>query len=169
MSRVRRCDDRDFASIHSIINAAAQAYRGVIPADRWHEPYMSDIDLRREISAGVEFWGHEIDDQLVGVMGTQRVRDVELIRHAYVLPAYQRHGVGRVLIQHIVSRRDRRMLVGTWADAAWAIAFYQRHGFELVSSSEQRRALLQTYWTIPDRQIETSAVLELRTSSAWGT
>jgi GNAT superfamily N-acetyltransferase len=161
MTQVRRCDDQDFEKIHSIINAAAQAYRAVIPADRWHEPYMSDAELRKELFAGVEFWGREIDGDLVGVMGIQRVRDVDLIRHAYVLPAFQRHGVGRLLIQHIVSQSSRRMLVGTWADAGWAIDFYRRHGFRLVSAPERKEELLRTYWTIPDRQIESSVVLEL--------
>lgn len=161
MTAVRRCDDQDFATIHSIINAAAQAFRGVIPADRWHEPYMSDVELRRELSAGVEFWGCDVDGDLVGVMGTQRVRDVELIRHAYVLPGFQRHGVGRVLIRHIVSQASSRMLVGTWSDASWAIDFYKRNGFRLVSSPERKVELLRTYWTIPDRQIESSVVLEL--------
>lgn len=145
----------------AIVNAAAVAYRGVIPADRWHEPYMPEAELREEIAAGVEFWGLDTDDGLIGVMGVQPVRDVDLIRHAYVRPDRQRHGVGAELLEYLRARSPRRLLVGTWAAATWAIAFYQRHGFELLPP--QRAAeLLQTYWTIPQRQVETSVVLERR-------
>ncbi len=145
----------------AIVNAAAVAYRGVIPADRWHEPYMPEAELREEIAAGVEFWGLDTDDGLIGVMGVQPVRDVDLIRHAYVRPDRQRHGVGAELIEYLRARSPRRLLVGTWAAATWAIAFYQRHGFELLPP--QRAAeLLRTYWTIPQRQVETSVVLERR-------
>ena len=142
----------------AIVNAAAEAYRGVIPADRWHEPYMPEAELREEIAAGVEFWGLDTDDGLIGIMGVQPVRDVDLIRHAYVRPDRQRHGVGAELIEHLRRRSARRMLVGTWAAATWAISFYQRHGFELVAP-DAAAALLRTYWTIPERQIETSVVL----------
>ena len=142
----------------AIVNDAAVAYRGVIPADRWHEPYMSEAELRQEIAAGVEFWGLETDDGLIGVMGVQPVRDVELIRHAYVRPDRQRHGVGAELIEHLRRHSARRMLVGTWAAATWAIAFYQRHGFELVAPAHAA-ALLRSYWTIPERQIDTSVAL----------
>jgi len=141
-----------------IVNSAAEAYRGVIPADRWHEPYMPEAELREEIAAGVEFWGLETADGLAGVMGVQPVRDVELIRHAYVRPGHQRHGVGAELIEHLRRRSTRRMLVGTWAAATWAITFYERHGFVLVAP-ERAAALLRAYWTIPERQIETSVVL----------
>jgi GNAT superfamily N-acetyltransferase len=158
VSTVRPCRDNERAAIFTIVNAAAEAYRSVIPADRWHEPYMPAIELENEIAAGVAFWGCEADGALVGVMGVQPVRDVDLIRHAYVLPGYQRHGVGGALIEHLRQLSDRRMLVGTWAAAEWAISFYQRHGFELVSP-ERKNVLLKTYWTIPDRQIETSVVL----------
>lgn len=145
----------------AIVNAAAVAYRGVIPGDRWHEPYMPEAELREEIAAGVEFWGLDSDDGLIGVMGVQPVRDVDLIRHAYVRPDRQRHGVGAELIEYLRARSPRRLLVGTWAAATWAIAFYQRHGFELLPP--QRAAeLLRTYWTIPQRQVETSVVLERR-------
>lgn len=144
--------------ILAIVNAAAEAYRGVIPADRWREPYMSLHELESEITAGVAFWGYGADGVLVGIMGIQRVRDVDLIRHAYVSPGSQRHGVGRALLEHLARSTTRRMLVGTWAAAEWAIRFYRRHGFELVSP-ERKTALLKTYWTIPDRQIETSVVL----------
>lgn len=158
ITTVRPCRDEDLASILAIINSAAEAYRGVIPPDRWHEPYMPMADLRRDIDAGVAFWGAEIGGELVGVMGIQPVRDVDLIRHAYVTPAHQRHGIGKVLIEHICRGSTRRMLVGTWAAATWAIDFYRRHGFALVSP-ESKTALLKAYWNIPDRQIETSVVL----------
>ena len=142
----------------AIVNAAATAYRGVIPGDCWHEPYLSASQLEREISAGVTFWGYETGGALIGVMGVQAVRDVDLIRHAYVLPANQHRGVGSSLLAHLRGSTTQRMLVGTWADAEWAIRFYQRHGFELVSP-EQTTSLLRTYWTVSERQIETSVVL----------
>lgn len=123
---------------------------------------MSEAELRRDISAGVEFWGCEIDESLLGVMGIQRVKDVDLIRHAYVLPGHQRQGVGGILIDHLRKRSHRRLLVGTWADATWAVNFYQRNGFDLISSQDQTVELLKRYWTIPDRQIETSVVLEFK-------
>jgi GNAT superfamily N-acetyltransferase len=142
----------------AIVNAAAEAYCGVIPADRWHEPYMDAHELDGELAAGVEFWGCEADGALVGVMGIQRKDDVDLIRHAYVLPGRQRLGVGSALLEHLRLLTGRRILVGTWAAADWAIRFYRRHGFELVSD-ERKTELLQTYWSIPERQIETSVVL----------
>ena len=159
MRTIRPCDDQDLAAMLAIVNAAAVAYRGVIPADLWHEPYMPEAELRDEIAAGVEFWGLDSDDGLIGVMGVQHVKDVDLIRHAYVRPDRQRHGVGAQLIEHIRGRSPRRMLVGTWAAATWAISFYQRHGFELVAPGATAN-LLRTYWTIPERQIATSIVLE---------
>src|SRR5438067_709611 len=158
MSRIRLCRDDDRGAILAIVNAAAEAYRGVIPEDCWHEPYMPAHELESEIAAGVEFWGYEADNAVVGVMGVQPVRDVDLIRHAYVLPAQQAHGVGGALLQHLRRRSAQRMLIGTWAAAEWAVRFYCRHGFELVPP-ERKTALLQTYWTVPDRQIATSAVL----------
>ena len=158
MGEIRACRDDERAAILEIVNGAAEAYRGVIPPDRWHEPYMPSRELDREIAAGVEFWGYEADGALVGVMGHQPVRDVDLIRHAYVLPGSQRHGVGGALLEHLRRMSRRRLLVGTWAAADWAIGFYRRHGFELVSP-ERKNVLLKTYWTISDRQIETSVVL----------
>jgi GNAT superfamily N-acetyltransferase len=158
VSSIRPCRDDERTSILAIVNAAAEAYRSVIPPDRWHEPYMPSDELEGEFGAGVAFWGYEADGVLVGVMGIQPVRDVDLIRHAYVLPGYQRHGVGGALIEHLRQLSDRRTLVGTWAAAEWAISFYLRHGFELVSP-ERKNVLLKMYWTIPDRQIETSVVL----------
>lgn len=115
-------------------------------------------ELDQELAAGVRFWGCEAGGSLVGVMGIQRVRDVELIRHAYVLPDSQRHGVGGALLEHLKRVGTQRMLVGTWAAAEWAIGFYRRHGFQLVPP-ERTASLLKAYWTIPDRQIATSVVL----------
>jgi GNAT superfamily N-acetyltransferase len=158
VSAIRPCRDDERAAILAIVNAAAEAYRGVIPADRWHEPYMEAAELDRDIADGVEFWGYEGDDGLLGVMGIQPRSDVDLIRHAYVLPGSQRRGVGSALMRHFHARSERRMLVGTWADAEWAIDFYRRHGFELADR-ERTAELLRTYWKIPDRQIETSVVL----------
>ncbi len=158
MSSIRPSRDDERAAILATINAAAEAYRGVIPADRWHEPYMPASELDREIGAGVAFWVYEADGAIVGTMGIQPARDVDLIRHAYVLPGSQRRGVGGALLGHLRGVSTRRMLVGTWAAAEWAIRFYRRHGFELVSP-ERKSALLKTYWTVPDRQIETSVVL----------
>lgn len=155
---IRRCRDDERLAILAILNAAAEAYRGVIPADRWHEPYMSLDELDREIAAGVAFWGYEAQGALVGMMGIQPVAEVDLIRHAYVLPGHQRHGVGGALLSHLCGVTNRRMLVGTWAAADWAIRFYRRHGFELVSL-ERTAALLTRYWIIPPRQVETSVVL----------
>jgi GNAT superfamily N-acetyltransferase len=158
MRNIRRCGEADLATMLAIVNAAAEAYRGVIPADRWHEPYMPEAELRDEIAAGVEFWGLDTDDGLIGVMGVQPVRDVDLIRHAYVRPDRQRYGAGAELIEHLRRLSTLRMLVGTWAVARWAITFYERHGFALVAP-ERAAALFRTYWTIPERQIETSVVL----------
>jgi GNAT superfamily N-acetyltransferase len=155
---IRRCRDDERGVILAIVNAAASAYRGVIPPDRWREPYLPADELEREIRAGVVFWGCERDGALAGVMGVQRVRDVELIRHAYVAPLSQRHGVGSALLEHLAARSTRRMLVGTWAAADWAIRFYRRHGFSPVEA-ERTTALLRTYWSIPERQVETSVVL----------
>ncbi len=158
MTNIRPCRDNDREAILAIVNAAAEAYRAVIPADRWHEPYMPRDELDSEIAAGVVFSGYEEDGRLAGVMGFQSVRDVDLIRHAYVLPGGQRRGVGGALIWHLRRVSTRPMLVGTWAAAEWAIRFYRRHGFELASPA-RKSVLLKTYWTIPDRQIETSVVL----------
>jgi GNAT superfamily N-acetyltransferase len=161
MSSIRRCGEDDVAAILAIVNAAAEAYRGVIPADRWHEPYMPLDELVSEIGAGVRFWGYEDDGALLGVMGVQEVRDADLIRHAYVAPERQGEGIGSALLAHLTRDRTRPILVGTWAAAEWAIRFYQRHGFELLGP-EQSAARLREYWAIPARQIETSVVLELR-------
>jgi len=159
MHVIRRCRDDENSTILAIVNAAAEAYRDVIPADRWHDPYMSAEQLQRDVAAGVDFWGYELEGALIGVMGIQPVRDVDLIRHAYVRPGSQRLGVGAALIAHLRSLSTRRLLVGTWADTKWAIRFYQREGFALVPPS-RTAMLLKSYWDIPERQIETSVVLE---------
>ncbi len=158
---IRRCVDSDFEAMYKIINDAAQAYRGFIPEDRWHEPYMEREDLRREIKDGIRFWGYEEDGKLIGVMGIQDVGDVTLIRHAYVSTSERRKGIGSTLLSELITKTDRPLLIGTWADASWAISFYQKHGFRLVSPEEKDR-LLKKYWKIPARQVETSVVLSDR-------
>jgi GNAT superfamily N-acetyltransferase len=158
MPSIRRCSDGEREAIFEIVNAAAEAYRGVIPADRWHEPYMPMEELDGEIAAGVEFWGYEDGGELLGIMGIQPLGEVDLIRHAYVLPASQGKGVGGALIAHLLRSATRPMLVGTWAAAEWAIRFYRGYGFEQVSPARKDQ-LLRTYWDIPERQIETSVVL----------
>jgi GNAT superfamily N-acetyltransferase len=157
VSTIRPCRDDELDDVLAIINAAAEAYRGVIPADLWHEPYMEAEELKREVDSGVRFFGYD-DGELIGVTGIQTVDDVDLIRHAYVRPDHQRRGVGGALLRQIRGDNPRPMLVGTWAAATWAIDFYRRHGFELVAP-ERTASLLRTYWTIPERQIETSVVL----------
>ena len=155
---IRPCRQIDFETIYTIVNDAAEAYRGVIPADCWKAPYMSREELRHEIGEGVVFWGCEQDSELVGVMGIQDVMDVTLIRHAYVRTGKQNKGLGGKLLAELLAQMTRPVLVGTWAAAEWAIRFYQRHGFQMVSPEEKDR-LLRKYWSIPDRQIETSVVL----------
>jgi len=155
---IRPCTDSDVSNIYAIVNDAAQAYKGVIPADRWHEPYMPLEKLKEEIAAGVEFWGYEDGGQLAGVMGMQPVQDVTLIRHAYVKTQMRNRGIGGKLLKHLLQQLEGRILVGTWKAAVWAIRFYEKHGFELVSEEEKNR-LLKTYWDIPERQVETSVVL----------
>jgi N-acetylglutamate synthase-like GNAT family acetyltransferase len=155
---IRRCNEQDFDAIWCIVNDAAQAYKGVIPDDRWTEPYMSQNELRHEIGEGVEFWGYEENGGLTGVMGIQAVEDVTLIRHAYVRTACQRRGVGAGLLSHLLGLATTPVLIGTWADAFWAIRFYERYGFQAVDSKEKDR-LLKKYWKVPERQIETSVVL----------
>ena len=155
---IRRCEEADFNTIFKIINDAAQAYKGIIPQDRWHEPYMSLAELRIQIDDGIVFWGLERDGQLVGVMGIQDKGDVTLIRHAYVLPGAQKRGIGKRLLQHLQRMTEKPILIGTWAAASWAVSFYQKNGYKLVSEKEKNR-LLRKYWSIPERQVETSVVL----------
>jgi len=157
---IRDFEQEDFDGVLGIVNQAAEAYRGAIPADRWHEPYMSADDLEAEIAAGVAFRIYEADGCLAGVMGGQPVKDVFLIRHAYVAPEAQRGGIGGALLGDLVRGVSSPVLVGTWAAAIWAIDFYRRNGFVMEDGDETRR-LLQTYWSIPERQIETSVVLRL--------
>jgi GNAT superfamily N-acetyltransferase len=158
VSGIRPCRTDEHPAILAIVNDAAEAYRGVIPDDCWHEPYMPAAELEHELAAGVAFWGYEDGGELVGVMGMQEVGDVDLVRHAYVSPANQRRGVGRALLEHLGETATRPLLVGTWAAATWAIEFYERHGF-VLTTREQTDELLRTYWTISERQVETSVVL----------
>lgn len=158
MVLIRKSAEADLAAMLAVVNDAAQAYRGVIPVDRWHEPYMPTDELVQEIAAGVVFWVAEQEGRLLGVMGIQDKGDVALVRHAYVAPSIQRKGVGTRLLRHVEGLAGKPVLIGTWADASWAIEFYQRNGFTVVSNSDKDR-LLRTYWSIPERQIETSVVL----------
>lgn len=160
---IRKCIDVDFGTICDIINDAARAYRGVIPADCWSEPYMPPEELKAEIEAGVSFWGFEDEGALVGVMGIQDRGDVCLIRHAYVRARRRNAGVGTDLLRFLESTTGKPLLIGTWAAATWAVRFYQKNGYRLLGADE-RSALLRKYWTIPERQIETSVVLA---SATW--
>jgi N-acetylglutamate synthase-like GNAT family acetyltransferase len=155
---IRRRVATDATAMLAIINDAAMAYRDVIPADRWHEPYMSSGDLEREIAEGVVFWVAEQDGRLAGVMGIQDKGDVALVRHAYVDPSTQRTGLGTRLLRHVQALVNTPILIGTWATASWAIDFYRRNGFTMISGSH-KDGLLRAYWSIPERQIETSVVL----------
>ena len=155
---IRQCNESDINTIFEIINNAARAYEGIIPADRWHEPYMCAEEIRHEIDDGVIFWGFEQDGCLAGVMGIQDKGNVALIRHAYVLTQFQRLGIGQKLLTHLEGLTDNPILIGTWKDAAWAISFYEKTGYYLVSEKE-KDLLLRKYWSIPERQIETSVVL----------
>jgi uncharacterized repeat protein (TIGR03833 family) len=155
---IRQCGQRDFEMIYSIINEAAQVYKGVIPGDLWKVPYMSKDELKHEIDAGVDFWGFEEDRRLIGVMGIQHVQDVTLIRHAYVRLQKQHRGIAKKLLLELYKKSDRPILIGTWTDATWAIRFYEKRGFKRVSEPEKKR-LLEKYWSIPQRQVATSVVL----------
>ena len=155
---IRRCEAADFETLFTVVNDGARAYAGVIPADCFHTPYMSREDLALEISLAVRFWGFEQSGLLVGVMGIQTVKDVTLIRHAYVRSASQGQGIGSFLLASLLQLTTSPVLIGAWADALWAVRFYQQRGFQLVSPGEKQR-LLETYWTVSPRQIETSVVL----------
>jgi len=159
---IRRCKESDFNTIFEIINDAAQAYKGIIPEDRWNEPYMPFEELMSEIEDGVVFWGLEHDGQLVGVMGIQNKDDVTLIRHSYVRTQAQRMGIGTKLLLHLESMTEKPVLIGTWAASLWAISFYEKNGYTLLSEEEKNR-LLSNYWSIPERQVETSVVLANQT------
>jgi len=158
-----KCEQTDFEEICEIINDAAVAYKDVIPTDRWHEPYMPEEELKIQIEQGVQFWCYKENGEMMGVMGIQDKGDVTLIRHAYVRSIYRNKGIGSKLLAHLASISTTPVLIGTWSDAVWAIRFYQKHGFRLLSKSETE-TLLQKYWTIPIRQVETSVVLA---SSNW--
>ena len=155
---IRPARPEDVAAIYEIINDAAQAYKGIIPADRWHEPYMPMQELESEIGKGVRFYCYWQHGRIVGAMGIQDVKDVTLIRHAYVRTVARRHGIGRALLEHLNQLTTRPVLIGTWKAATWAIRFYEKNGFRLISDAEKNR-VLQMYWTIPARQVETSVVL----------
>jgi GNAT superfamily N-acetyltransferase len=159
---IRKLTPSDLNDLLNVVNDGAQAYKGVIPVERWKEPYMPAEELREELESGVAFFGWEEDDALLGVMGIQPVEDITLIRHAYVRTEYQRRGIGSKLLNYLMPRaRTAEVLVGTWAAATWAIPFYERFGFVLVSTEEKNR-LLRRYWNIPDRQVETSVVLRCK-------
>jgi GNAT superfamily N-acetyltransferase len=158
MPNIYLCGPADVPAIYEIINDSAQAYKGVLPADRWHEPYMPMTELQSEINKGVTFYGYSLNNALIGVMGVQDVQDVTLIRHAYVRTKFRGQGIGKQLLKHLSCLGSHPILIGTWKAAAWAIRFYQNNGFTLVGETEKNR-LLKTYWTIPDRQIEESVVL----------
>ena len=155
---ISKCKQKDFNDIYEIINDAASAYQGIIPADRWHEPYMPQEELKKQIDEGVEFWCYTEDGEIMGVMGIQFKGDVTLIRHAYVRTTKRKKGIGSKLLEHLRAISATPVLIGTWADAKWAIEFYQKHGFRLLGKEEINK-LLRKYWTIPDRQVETSVVL----------
>jgi len=155
---IRLCKNSEFEMIYEIINDAAQVYKGIIPEDRWKDPYMSRQELQCEMDDGVVFWGYEEDGKLVGMTGIQRIQDVTLIRHAYVRTVKRNQGIGGELLSHLRDLTTQPLLIGTWADATWAIRFYEKHGFKLVSYEDKER-LLRKYWSIPTRQIETSVVL----------
>lgn len=159
---IRKVQPPEFGAMLDVINDAAQAYKGEIPPDSWKEPYMPEAELRGEIEDGVQFYGYYEDDRLVAVMGIQRVQDVTLVRHAYVLSSRQRRGIGEKLLNRLIALAETPdVLVGTWRDAWWAVRFYEKQGFSLVPTTEEKNRLLREYWNIPERQVETSVVLRL--------
>ena len=155
---IRKSTDEDFEEIFNIINDAALAYKGVIPSDRWHEPYMTREELRAQIEDGVGFSCYVDGDEVIGVMGIQDKGDVALIRHAYVRTERRNKGIGTLLLRDLIKSSTKPVLIGTWKAASWAISFYEKHSFYLVDGAEKDR-LLKKYWAIPDRQVETSVVL----------
>jgi N-acetylglutamate synthase-like GNAT family acetyltransferase len=167
---IRKSTPSDVAMMYEIINDAARAYKGIIPEDRWHEPYMSKDELEDEIEDGVVFWVFEAEGVPAGVMGIQDKGDVCLIRHSYVRSSSQKRGIGTELLKYLESKTDKPVLIGTWADATWALSFYRKKGYRLLPGEEKNR-LLHTYWTIPERQVETSVVLANHAwfNAAWET
>ncbi len=155
---ITKCSNVDFDEIYDIINDASIAYKGIIPADRWHEPYMPKEELEKQISEAVEFWKYTEENKILGVMGIQFKEDVTLIRHAYVRTTERKKGIGSQLLNQLITMSTTPVLIGTWADAKWAIDFYLKHGFRLVGEEEKNNLLLK-YWSIPVRQVETSVVL----------
>lgn len=160
---IRECTEEDLPALFAIINDAAQAYKGVIPDDRWHEPYMPMEELKREYHDGILFWGFESDGELIGVMGIQHKGEVELIRHAYVKTRRRKQGAGTMLLRHLERMSRKPILIGTWSDASWAIRFYEKNGYRVLSRTDTER-LLKKYWNVPERQVETSVVLA---NAAW--
>ena len=169
---IRKCSEAEVDVIFETINDAAQAYKGVIPEDRWHEPYMSHAELRQELQDGIVFWGVFENQGMIGVMGMQDKGDVALIRHAYIRTDRRNEGIVSHLLQFLESTTEKPILVGTWADATWAIAFYRKNGYHLLAEKEKNQ-LLRKYWRISERQIETSVVLakgsDFRNSHRQGT
>ena len=163
---IRACQDNDLLDIYNIVNDAAHAYRGVIPADCWKEPYMPSEELRHEVADGVRFWGYELSGRLIAVMGLQNKANVALIRHAYVRTEYRNQGIGGQLLAELRTQCERPLLIGTWAAARWAVAFYQKHGFHLVPASGKDK-LLRKYWSISKRQMEVSVVLADGDAARW--
>jgi len=155
---IKSDEKRDFDTIYEIINDASIAYKGIIPKDRWKEPYMSKNELETQINEGVQFWNYVEDKKILGVMGIQFKNDVTLIRHAYVKTVARQKGIGGKLLNQLINMAKTPVLIGTWKDASWAISFYEKHGFRLLSDKEKNK-LLKTYWVIPERQVETSIVL----------
>lgn len=157
--KIRKCTQSDKEEIYKIINQAAVIYKGIIPDDRYHEPYMPMENLNQEMQK-MSFFGYEENNQLVGIMGFQPVKDVTLIRHAYVLPERQGQGIGSLLLEHLKDLTETNwLMVGTWATASWAIRFYQKRGFHKL---EKKDEYLRKYWNIPERQVETSVVLGMK-------
>jgi N-acetylglutamate synthase-like GNAT family acetyltransferase len=155
---IKSDQEKDFETIYEIINDASIAYKGIIPFDRWQEPYMSIEELKKQIIEGVEFWNFEEDNRILGVMGIQFKKDVTLIRHAYVRTLARQKGIGGKLLNHLINMSETPILIGTWADATWAISFYKKNGFKVLPETEKNK-LLKIYWDVPERQIETSIVL----------
>ena len=150
----------DTSKILNIINDASLRYKGVIPDDCWHQPYMSELELIGDFSDGVRMYGYHHNNTLIGVIGIQKVKDVTLIRHAYTLTSYQGKGMGSALLEYLLKKnQNSRLLLGTWKKAKWAIRFYEKFGF-ILHTEEQSTLLLKKYWKIPSKQIKNSIVLE---------
>jgi N-acetylglutamate synthase-like GNAT family acetyltransferase len=155
---IQSATEKDFDEIYYVINDAAMAYKGIIPPDRWHEPYMTKEELKKQIDEGVKFSCYLEENRIIGVMGIQDKIDVNLIRHAYVVTRHRNKGIGAILLLELLARSEKPILIGTWKAAHWAIKFYEKHGFHLVTE-EEKEYLARRYWDIPDWQVETSVVL----------